>query len=114
MTLLYTAQYRYSGPGRLDITVKGNHPIGQVFAPTWGMVMDYKNGRGGEQAYTEAYRTLLSGRHLSLINAVNWLFEQEQVTLVCFCAPGAFCHRLILASWLSTTPNCKYMGEVVK
>lgn len=37
-----TAQYRYSGNDRLDITVKGNDPIGKIFAPTWEMVRLYK------------------------------------------------------------------------
>jgi len=97
MTDIWTAQYRYSGPDRLDITVKGNHPIGRIFAPTWKMVMDYKNGKGGEQAYIEAYRTLLNDRFTEMIGSLTWLFQQDEVTFVCFCSPGAFCHRVLLA-----------------
>jgi len=44
---LWTAQYRYPGPHRLDITVKGRDPIGKMFAPTWDMVKQYK-ATGGE------------------------------------------------------------------
>lgn len=35
---IWTAQYQYPGPHRLDITVKGQDPIGRLFAPTWDMV----------------------------------------------------------------------------
>lgn len=42
---LYTAQYSYSQNDRLDITVKGKDPVGRVFAPTWKMVMQSKEGR---------------------------------------------------------------------
>jgi len=37
MLTVYTAQYRYSGLDRLDITVKGQDPFGRVFAlhGTW-------------------------------------------------------------------------------
>ena len=43
MTLkIYTAMYSYSSSDRLDITVQGKDPIGKIFAPTWGMVMEYK------------------------------------------------------------------------
>ena len=41
----YTAQYRYKGEDRMDITVKGQDPIGKMFAPTWAMVMGLKDGK---------------------------------------------------------------------
>ncbi len=107
MTDIWTAQYRYSGPDRLDITVKGNDPRGRIFAPTWDMVMKYKE-TGSEQVYTEAYSILLFGRHPGLANTVRWIYSQQQITLVCFCKPGAFCHRVILATWLV---RAEYLGE---
>ena len=45
MLYVSTAHYRYSGPDRLDITVKGRSEDGKIFAPTWKMVMDvHHNG----------------------------------------------------------------------
>lgn len=39
MTLtIYTARVTYAGPFRLDITRKGNDPIGVAFAPSWGIL----------------------------------------------------------------------------
>jgi len=111
MTNIWTAQYRYAGTDRLDVTVKGNDQIGHIFAPTWKMVMDYKSGKGGEQAYIANYRTLLKGRQPDVSNSVEWIYNQEQITLVCFCPAGTFCHRVILAKWLSGNPNCNYIGE---
>ena len=42
--MLYTAQYRYPGMDRLDITVKGQDRFGKFFAPTWNMVSGFKKG----------------------------------------------------------------------
>ena len=41
-TKVYTAQYRYSGLHRLDITVKGKDQVGRVFAPSWDMVIKHE------------------------------------------------------------------------
>ncbi len=59
---IWTAQYRYNGPDRLDITVKGNHPVGSVFAPTWSMVRKLTNGQEAQQTYINDYRTLIKER----------------------------------------------------
>lgn len=70
MVKIYTAQYNYKGGGRLDITVKGKHPIGRVFAPTWNMVMNLKqNPNYTEDNYKEDYSSLMltsygENRHL--------------------------------------------------
>ena len=38
---IHTSTIRYAGQDRLDVTVKSGD---QTFAPTWEMVMGYKNG----------------------------------------------------------------------
>lgn len=38
MLTVYTARITYTGPDRLDITRKGNDPIGVAFAPTWAIL----------------------------------------------------------------------------
>lgn len=110
MLKVYTAVYRYSGPDRLDITVKGKDPIGQIFAPIWDIVMGLKKGVIDEDQYEREYRDLMLaswGRHQK-----TWqeLLSREEVTLVCFCPPGAFCHRLLLAKLLEKV-GAVHMGE---
>jgi hypothetical protein len=110
--MLWTAQYRYPGPDRLDITVKGSDPIGCVFAPTWDMVRKYQNGQEGQDTYTERYWTLMKERLQDVNEAVKWILSKDQVTLVCFCTAGSFCHRILVAKLLDKNiPKITYQGE---
>jgi ribA/ribD-fused uncharacterized protein len=111
---LWTAQYRYPGPYRLDITVKGQDQFGKVFSPTWEMVSTYlKSARtlADQQSYIEKYHGLI----LNVINrnpeAWNKLLAMPQVVLVCFCTPGEFCHRNLLVYYLQKY-GAKYNGEI--
>jgi len=109
---IYTAQYRYSGADRFDVTVKGQDPLGKIFAPTWDMVMGVKNGTMSHEEYTRRYVAILS-RSLTF-NAVESLQSKfpASVTLVCFCPKGAFCHRVMLARVLETFKGFgPYKGE---
>lgn len=53
MTVIWTAQYKYSGPDRVDVTTRKTHPQGAAFASAWRMVEDYKNGTLIEPAYIQ-------------------------------------------------------------
>lgn len=112
--MIYTAQYRYAGQDRLDITVKGNCPAGKEFAPTWPMVMGVKNGSMTEAEYTEQYFSLLIGRYKAdsetTINLVNMVSDRD-LTVVCFCPNGSFCHRYLLVRYLSHNWDVQYGGE---
>jgi len=105
---VYTAQYRYSGPNRLDITVKTGNP---VFAPTWDMVKAFKAGALSEEKYTGQYIQLMRDSYRE--NKKEWLdlLDRERVVLVCFCKSGEFCHRILLANIL-TKLGAKYCGEI--
>ena len=111
---VWTAQYRYPGPYRLDITVKGQDQFGKLFAPTWEMVSTYhKSARtlADQQIYIEKYHTLI----LNVINrnpeAWKKLLAMKQVVLVCFCPAGEFCHRNILIYYLQQY-GAVYHGEI--
>lgn len=94
---IWTAQHRYPGPYKLDITVKGNDPTGKFFAPTWGMVNMVKDGLVSadiaEASYREMYQAILDGVPQYIW---NHLMAQPYVVLTCFCAVGQFCHRTML------------------
>jgi len=110
---MWTAQYRYPGPHRLDITVKGQDPFGKLFAPTWDMVSTYmKSGKtdGDKQNYIKKYHELIMG--VTNTEAWNKLLNMQYVVLVCFCPPGEFCHRHLLTYYLQKY-GAKYNGEIV-
>jgi len=116
---LYTAQYRYSGPDRLDITVKGQDGRGKCFAPTWDMVNGVKNGTMTESDYEQLYIHLLNSRWNNnemnirniIISILKTLDEGGGVTFVCFCRANSFCHRYLLVRWMQSIWTIQYAGE---
>ena len=113
MIKVYTAQYRYSGKDRLDITVKGaTFGKARYVAPTWDMVMGIKNGIIDEEEYTRQYNAILDG-----LNESWWkeylpsITVEDEVTLICYCRKDDFCHRVLLAKWLANKENIEYKGE---
>lgn len=109
MLKFWTAQYRYPGSKRLDISVKGNDPIGKFFAPTWEMLNEYKNNETpeGEQKYIAQYHKIIQAN----IHKLEELLKQDEVVLVCFCAVDKFCHRHLLTHYLKLM-GAQYMGEI--
>jgi hypothetical protein len=113
---IYTAQYKYSGPDRLDITILGADPVGLHWAPTWKMVNEYKKGFYTEREYRDAYYKLLTDRwfDFKFMRATLNLVEKvktEDVTVVCFCPANGFCHRYLLIDWLVHNWDVIYGGE---
>lgn len=106
---IYTAHYRYSGPDRTDITLKGQDPNGKYFAPTKEMVHGVLYHGMSEQVYVDRYVEILK---TAPIGAWNWLLSKETRTFVCFCRQENFCHRNILAHYLLSIlgDRVKYMG----
>lgn len=102
---VYTAQYRYSGPDRVDITVKGQDINWKEFAPTWDMVMGIKKGTMSEQQYVNLYAPSLNNTSIiGNVSVATWekLLAMETATFVCFCKRDAFCHRNILVNYLKS------------
>ena len=107
---LYTAQYKYAGDDRLDITVKGNDPVGKIFAPTWKMVMGTKSGNISWDDYKEMYRELMRESYRRSSHIWEEVLSRKQLTLVCFCKDGDLCHRYLLAEFLAKL-GAEYIGE---
>lgn len=120
---LYTAQYRYPGRDRMDITVKGNC---KLYAPTWDMVRGFQHSRISQAEYTRMYYELIQqrwrddyldfrGSTLRLVDIIcggkNGMPPRD-ITLVCFCKADSFCHRYLLVRWITHNwPAVKYGGE---
>ena len=112
--MLYTAQYRYSGPDRLDITAKSKDPVGKLFAPTWDMIKDLKAGKITEKQYRAMYHVILMSRweHYGLeLTEISNKAKYQDLTLVCFCPSDAFCHRYLLMELLTYNWRITYGGE---
>ena len=116
--MLYTAQYRYSGQDRLDITVKGNCPAGKLYAPTWAMVRGLKEHKNLPQDWYESiyYELLIDRWKESQANRDEMMrlvemVKTRDITVVCFCPAGQFCHRLLLVKFLQHNWGTKYGGE---
>jgi hypothetical protein len=113
---IYTAQYNYKGPDRLDISVKGNTSPGNFLAPTWDMVSDFKAGKIDSWTYSVKYFALLMSRMRIAEVSKDTRFEEivqvhSQITLVCFCRSFTFCHRVLAARMLEEMGYGKYLGE---
>lgn len=117
--MLYTAQYRYPGRDRIDITVKGNDIAGKLYAPTWQMVQGVKNNTMTEEEYTGLYYNLLITRwndsqdfRDSTMRLVNIFGKTDRdITFVCFCPADTFCHRYLLVTFLQHNWAIEYGGE---
>ena len=110
MLSIYTSQIvRYNGPDALDITVKSGSPFG----PTWYMVYGIKYGKITEDEYASMYHEILQTRYERNPEVFEELLSRKQVTLLCYCPPGRFCHRVLLAEWLrdNMEGHIVYEGE---
>ena len=86
----------------LDVTAKSSQGLGRFFAPSWELVMAYKDGLITPAAYAERYRrvyeaALASGIVRRLLEAAA---RHEELVLLCYCRDGMFCHTLLLRDWL--------------
>ena len=118
--MLYTAQLaRWSRlPPRIetiDISVKTGVKPWNIFAPTWKMVTDIKDGQISEKQYIEQYYTLMRQRYKTDRNVFDMLIKkaiQSDVALACYCPSYTFCHRLLLKDiLLKIEPKLIYAGE---
>jgi uncharacterized protein YeaO (DUF488 family) len=96
---LKRAPLRRNGPEGLDITVKSAKDTARVFAPPWVMVRNYKSGALSEVGYRQWYETLLDR-----VSDADWAWLSAQakngeVTLLCYCPDGKFCHTHLLIDY---------------
>ena len=79
----------------------------KILAPSWSIFKEYKDDESNPIAisrYTERfYNEILS--KLNPIEIFNLL--GENAVLLCYEAPGKFCHRHLVAEWLMRNLNIK-------
>lgn len=121
---LYTAQFRYQGPDKIDVTIKSRDQIGMMFAPpSWEIINDVKRAAltnnpdiilAAERRYIHAYNTTLDTRRSQAPDSFDsfaLLCRGHNYTLCCFCGPTYFCHRHLGAYWMFTRYDIPILGE---
>lgn len=118
---IFTARKGYYHGKAVDITVADCASVTKLFAPTWAMVRGLKSGRIDEKEYTRLYMEKLNsipdngsamdGRGFNIINGLIRFMNDGELTLLCFCKSGVFCHRVLLARWLEELGYGVYEGE---
>ena len=71
-------------------------------APTWELVKGHKYEGKSDAWYVEGYRALLASRWK--VEVKPWLMgltPDEDMTLLCYCRQGKFCHRQLLAQMVA-------------
>jgi len=80
--------------------VMGQLPYLAFLAPTWEMVLGHKSGRLSDEQYVAAYRKLLKERWEEVETWLLGLQPGEDITLLCYCPEGKFCHRQLIYKML--------------
>ena len=97
MNILRRPQIRASVQG-IDTTVKSAQGPFRALAPTWDMVMGYKNKTLSEAGYRTQYSVILQR-----VSAKVWdtLADHAELLLLCYCRDDAsFCHTHLIISHL--------------
>lgn len=78
-----------------------------MFAPTWGMVKEFKAGTLSIPAYLKQYHERL--RRVDRQDVVKlYEFGKQhggELTVTCFCRPTSFCHSYYAILWLVSHPQ---------
>jgi uncharacterized protein YeaO (DUF488 family) len=101
---LYTAQIgKYQGTDGIDITVWTKNKAGQVMSPSEAIVFGHKHFAGDKRytdypkvndtEYRTTYRLILIERYEENKARFLAMLQTEELTLLCYCRQGKFCHR---------------------
>ncbi|MFZ5862424.1 MAG: DUF488 family protein [Nitrospirota bacterium] len=74
---------------------------GRVFAPSEGLLAAYKAGRLSWEAYERQYLAEMDSLYRRSADLFLALLRRPEVTLVCYEATPARCHRRLLADLLA-------------
>lgn len=103
MQQIYTVSLSNSGSASIrdipviDITVKTGN---RAFAPQWSYLWDYKRKVIDSDRYTQLFLRDMKQSQVEQSEAWKELSQLPKVALACYCRPGDFCHRHIVANLL--------------
>jgi len=91
----------------MDVTIKSGV---SWLAPTWELVMGYKNGSITKEEYIRRYVEILDKSVENFPDKWARLLQKEIVILTCYCPNHAeFCHTEVLGKYLERF-GAKYEG----
>lgn len=70
-----------------------------ILAPSWNLLLDYKNGNITTEEYCITYNNYL----LCLDPQQIYDVLQDDCILLCYESPKEFCHRHLVADWFNRT-----------
>lgn len=82
----------------IDTTTKSGN---QLFSPGWDLVRAIKNNEIDRRTYTREYVEKL--KYSLIDNEQEWysILNRPKIALACYCRAGTFCHRHILAKFIT-------------
>ena len=99
--MIYTSYFsKYRGSPSKAVSIATKTPKGfngyecSELAPGWDLVLGLKNGTITEKEYRKRYKQKLMN-----LNVHKYAAMLEGRVLLCYEAPGKFCHRRIVRSW---------------
>ena len=108
--LIYTSNYARNGKNPLAVAISVSVPqwyngkrLSQL-SPSWDIVSAYKNKSISEDEYAVEYFNLLKTRQLDPIEIISIIPDKS--ILLCYEPPNQFCHRHLVAQWLSEGSDC--------
>ena len=72
----------------------------ECLCPTKELVYGHKYEGKSDKWYIDGYRKLLADRWSEVKAWLNGLDASKDITLVCYCREGKFCHRQLMARML--------------
>lgn len=99
---MYTSTFGRAGRRETAVSIARSAPdwfngqIAHDLAPPLDILRDYQRTRNA-QAYTRAYQARVLDR-LEPAEVVD-RYGRDAI-LLCWCAPGSFCHRRLVAEWI--------------
>ncbi len=81
--------------------------------PGWDLVMGHKRHVLSDQQYRDGYKALLGSRWSEVDGWLKGLVADGDITLLCYCKEGEFCHRRQIASMIKAyRPDLAHLVEV--
>jgi len=97
----------------IDVTRKSSSYELRGLTPHWDMIKNFKSGLLSRENYTRLYLDILQtfDGELAVERLVVRIKKEGLRILLCYCKPGAFCHRVLLARHLEQF-GLEYGGEM--
>ena len=81
-----------------------NYRVYKSLVPPKQLVSDYKSGKINEKEYTRIYKD-----QIFKLDPIDVYYDLKSSVILCWEKPGEFCHRRLIASWISST-----MGIIIE